>query len=182
MAKSGSLSDAIQSLIDKVEDTALTTGLIVNQKMKSDFEKMAKGTVDKYYEYKKGQYTKYGREYNLYKVYTVTVSPPKQTKKGVHLEVNVDLDADVLEGLYHSNASDIWADVEAEYVFKNFMGGYHPWTNGWPLTSANNLVYKEIKASPNVDKTIKKYQKNYGDKYFNKYVDQILTQLIKVYI
>lgn len=182
MANGISLSDAIQKVIDNVENAAVTTGFLVSQKMKEDFEEMAKGTVDKYYEYEKGQYTKYGREYNLYKIYKVTVAPPKKTKKGVHLELNLNLNSDVLEGLYHSNASKVWQDVGADYVFNNFMGGFHPWTNGWPLTSANDLIYKEIKASPNVDKTIKKYKKNYGDKYFNDYVDKILMQLIKVYL
>ena len=181
MATGKTLSEAIQMLIDNVELTAETTGLLVKQKMQEDFEDMAKGTVDKYYEYKKGQYTKYGRQHNLYKVYNVTTNM-KHTKKAIKVEVNIHMDSDALDGLYHSNASEKWADVEADYVFKNFMLGYHPWTNGWPISGVADLVYKEIKASPRVETTINKYKKSYGDKYFSKYVDTILMQLIKVYL
>lgn len=181
MATGKTLSDAIQMLIDNVQEAAETTALLVQDKMKKDFEEMAKGTVDKYYEYKKGYYTKHGRKHNLYKVYSVT-SNIEKTKKKISIDLRLRYDSDVLEGLYHSNASDIWEDVEADYVLENFLGGFHPWTNGWPLFTNKPLQYKEIKASPKVSTTVKKYMKTYGDKYFSKYVDTILMQLIKVYL
>lgn len=181
MAKGNSLSDAIQVLIDNVEGAAYTAGLLANQKMQKDFEEMAKGTVDKYYEYKRGQYTKYGRQHNLYNIYKVTTSI-KQTKKAVKLEVNLNFDPGKLEGLYHSNASELWEDVDGTYVFQNFMYGVHPWTNGWPFSGKSELRYREIRSMPRVETTIRKYKNAYGDKYFKGYVDQILMSLIKVYL
>ena len=47
------LEDAIQMLIDNVDAAAMNAAHIVNKKMQEDWEKMAKGTVDKYYEYQK---------------------------------------------------------------------------------------------------------------------------------
>lgn len=175
------LSDAIQVIIDGVDTAAYTAGVLASNQMKKDFEGMAKGLVDKYYEYQKGQYTKYGRQYNLYNIYSVTTKVT-QSKKSVDILVDLNFDPSKLDGLYHSNASDKWADVEYEYVFRNFMEGKHPWTNAWPLSGAGSLEYKEIKASPKVEPAIKRYQKTYGDKYFNHYVDKILMQLIKVYL
>ena len=92
------------------------------------------------------------------------------------------MDSEPLEGLYHSNASEKWADVEASYVFKNFMAGLHPWTNGYPRSGAEELKYREYKGSPLVKNTVRKYKKTYGDKYFSKYIDKIFMQMIKIYL
>lgn len=181
MATGKTLSDAIQKLIDNVEDVAVVSANLVKDKMQKDFEKMAEGTVDKYYEYQKGYYTKHGRKHNLYKTYSVDISLIK-TKKRIDFDLSLKYDPDVLEGLYHSNASETWADVQADYVLENFLGGYHPWTNGWPLFTDKPLQYKEIKGSPSVKKTFNQYKKTYGDKYFSKYMDKVFMQLIKVYL
>lgn len=181
MATGMSLADAIQVVIDNVETAAVTAGNLANQKMQQDFTEMAKGTVDSYYEYINGQYTRYGRTHSLYNIYKVTTSM-KKTKSAVNLEVNLNLDPGKLEGIYHSNASKKWANVDGMYVFENFMEGVHPWTNGWPLSGAAELEYKEIKASPNVERTIKKYKKAYGDKYFKPYMDKIFMSLVKLYL
>lgn len=181
MATGNSLSDAIQIIIDNIDTAAYTAGVLASQQMKKDFEEMAKGLVDKYYQYQNGQYTRYGRQHNLYNIYTVTTNV-KKGKNSIDIELNLDLDPNKLEGLYHSNASEKWANVGADYVFRNFMEGTHPWTNAWPLSGASALEYKEIKASPKVNPAINKYKKSYGDKYFNSYVDKIFMQLIKVYL
>lgn len=188
------LEDAIQMLIDNVESATEATAYIVSKKIKEDFEQVAKGTVDKYYEYKKGAYTRYGRQHNLYKVYTITTSVKKE-KGGMLLVGTIQLDSEKLEGLYHSNSSkhqgsgswESGGDVEADYVYENFISGRHPWTNGWigrPTPWAEELEYKLIKKSPNVYRTLKKYTnpQTYGDQYFSKYVQDTLMKMLKVYL
>ena len=174
-------SEAIQMLIDNIETAASIAGQMANVKMQQDFTEMAKGTVDTYYEYVNGQYTRYGRTHSLYNIYTVTTKMSK-SKSSIDLEVNLNLDPGKLEGIYHSHSSKKWANVGGMYVFDNFMAGRHPWTNGWPLSGAKELEYKEIQASPQVSKTINKYKRAYGDKYFKPYVDGIFMSLIRSYL
>lgn len=184
MAQNNSLADTIQMMIDNVEDAAYDAALKIRKQIEIDFQDMAKGLVGKYYKYKNGSYTKNGgkrgRQYNLYNIYDVTTKVIRG-KKSVDIQVDLNFDPSVLEGVYHSNHSEKWKNVEADYVFKNFMEGVHPWTNGWPLWGTNELEYREIKASPKVEPAVKKYKKVYGDKYFNNYVDKALMKLIKSY-
>lgn len=181
MATGMLVSEAIQKLIDNIELTAVTAGKLANQKMQQDFTEMAKGTVDSYYEYVNGQYTRYGRTHSLYNIYNVTTALAK-TSKNVNMTVTLNMDPGNLEGIYHSNASKKWATVSGQYVFDNFIAGVHPWTNGWPMSGASELQYMEIGGSPNVEQTIKKYKKAYGDTYLKPYLDSVFMSLIKVYL
>ena len=181
MASGMLVSEAIQLLIDNIELAAVTAGNLANQKMQQDFTEMAKGTVDSYYEYVRGQYTRYGRTHSLYNIYTVTTSLNK-TAKNVNMTVTLNMDPGALEGIHHSNASQKWATVGGQYIFDNFMRGTHPWTNGWPQSGAAELKYREIKASPSVNRTINKYKKAYGDAYLKPYLDSIFMSLIKIYL
>jgi hypothetical protein len=92
------------------------------------------------------------------------------------------MDSDPLEGLYHSEASEKWADVSAEYVFENFIYGRHPWTNGWPLSDAEELEYDEIRSRPSPDNYLKAYRAKYMDVYFNKHIQNTMDKLLKVYM
>ena len=71
MANQKSLSDTIQSMIDDIDKASAIAGIFLKSKVQKDFETAAHTSVDKYYSYKRGQYTKYGRQYRLYKVYDV---------------------------------------------------------------------------------------------------------------
>jgi hypothetical protein len=153
--------------------------------MRKDFEKAARDAVDKYYEYQNGRHTKHERQYRLYNVYKVTTSSAKNGK-GYTIDATITLDSDYLEGLYYSNStkhdgSQPWkqgGDVEAEYVFENFIKGAHPWTNGWPLNGEKDLEYKLIRKRPSPGGMLDKYLKNYElhDRF-----DEILYDLLRLY-
>ena len=189
MAKVNSLSDAIQNMIDDVERATAFAGVFLKNKVQSDFENAAKTSVDKYYSYKNGYYTKYGRQYRLYKVYDVKTDVYRE-KDNIVISTGVYMDSDKLEGLYHSNSSlhngsgpwESGGDVDEKYVFENFIRGIHPWTNGWPLTSATQLMYDEIKSKPSPDNYLNKYVDKYVDVYFNKHIQKTMDGLLKAYM
>ena len=197
MAKNNSLSQDMQTLIDHAEFVAASASVLIKEKMKEDFQKAAEKSVDKYYEYKKGSYTKYGRKHNLYKIYSINASV---SKKGddITLSASILMDSDILEGLYHSNSQyhqedgpwesykgdysgpdKDYGNVEADWVFKNFLSGKHPWTNGWPMSGKSKLKtgFKHSKPSP--DKFLQKYLESYGEKYIDKYMQEIMINFMK---
>ena len=188
MAKGSSLSDAIQNMIDNVEQVSAMTALIVKEKVKQDFEKAAKESVDKYYQYVKGQYTRYGRQYNLYNVYKVVTDVSKDGNR-IIVDARIVMEPSTLEGLYHSNSKNHSGDgswergggVDAGYVFENFIYGRHPWTNAWPLSGDDTLEYKLIKDKISPNTFLNKYKKSYGDKYFSKHVESTIVNLMKIY-
>lgn len=186
MANNATLGDAIQRLMDNAENAAAFASVALRNQIKKDFEKAAHDAVDKYYEYQNGAYTKYGRQYHLYDVYIVT-SDFKKKGKGYTIDAAITMDSDILEGLYNSNSSkhsgsgpwESGGDVEADYVFQNFLKGAHPWTNGYPLNGVETLQYKLLnKTKPSPEQILNKYLKNYNlDKYFN----ETLSGLLKLY-
>lgn len=184
--KNDSLTDKIQKMIDNIDYVQGTLGLLVKDNVKKDFEKAAKESVDKYYEYKKGSYTQYGRKHRLYGVYNVTTSI-KNKNGTIVITPRIEMNSDSLEGVYHTNSikhngNSSWddgGDVEADYVFENFIYGFHPWTNGWPLSEDEDLRYKRIKQkgqSPNA--FLNSYIDNYNKKFFSKYVQDIMNKLL----
>ena len=189
MAKNTSLSDAIQKMIDNIEMATAVAGVYLKSQVHRDFEKAAKTSVDKYYSYINGYYTQHDRQYRLYKVYDVKTDV-KREGKNIVISTGIYMDSDRLEGLYHSNSSKHsgngpWGsggDVEADYVFKNFIYGMHPWTNGWPLRGVSNLEYDEIQSKPSPDSYLNKYVDKYVDVYFNKHLNKTLDGLLKAYM
>ena len=188
MAKNNSLGDAIQKIINNAENAAAMSSVILKNQIKKDFEKAARDAVDKYYEYQNGAYTKHGRQYRLYDIYTVSADTTRKGK-GYTIDVAITMDSDILNGVYHSKSSkhsgnkpwEEGGDVEAEYVFKNFLSGAHPWTNGWPVSGEDELRYKLLnKTKPSPEQILNNYLKSY-DKYLNKHFHETLTGLIKLY-
>lgn len=193
MANKGSLSDTIQKMIDDIDRAGAIAGLLLKDEVHNDFEKAAKTSVDNYYKYVNGYYTKYERQYRLYKTYDVKTSIAREGNNIV-ISTGIYMDSDPLEGLYHSNSSrhqgsgswESGGDVEAEYVFKNFISGKHPWTNGWPWSNSNNsmygqLQYELISSRPSPDNYLKRYRDRYVGVYFNKHVQNMMEKLLKVY-
>lgn len=198
MAKNNSLSNDIQKLIDNAELVAASASLLIKDKMQKDFEKAAKKSVDKYYEYKNGSYTKYGRQHNLYKVYSVDAQVSRNGDDLI-LNASIYMDSNKLEGLYSSNSryhqgdspwevyKGSYADdpdrdygnVEADWVFKNFISGKHPWTNGYPTSGAEKLKTGFKKSKPSPDKFLSDYLDKYGEKYINKYMEEIMISFMK---
>jgi hypothetical protein len=190
MAKAKTLSDAIQNMIDNIDQATSVAGTLIKARVHEDFEKAAKTSVDKYYEYKNGYYTKHGRKHRLYKTYDVKTSI-KHEGNNIVISAGIYMSSDPLEGLYHSNSSlhdgdGPWrrgGDVEAEYVFKNFISGQHPWTNAWPLENyEEGLQYKLIKSKPSPDHYLKNYRDKYINTHFNKHVNKTLDNLLKFYM
>ena len=93
MAAEKTLGDAIQKLIDNVETVAEIAGNISRLQAEKDFNDAAKTAVDKYYEYKNGAYTKYGRQHNLYDIYKVN-SDLKKRGKTFTITTNIDMNSD----------------------------------------------------------------------------------------
>ena len=189
MAKGNSLSDAIQNMIDDVERATAFAGVFLKSKVQKDFEDAARTSVDKYYSYKNGYYTRYGRQHRLYKVYDVKTDVHKENGNIV-VSTGIYMDSDRLEGLYHSNSSlhkgsgswEAGGDVEADYVFENFIRGIHPWTNGWPRTSTPFLEYDEIRSKPSPDNYLNRYRDKYADVYFSKHIQKTMDGLLKAYM
>ncbi len=188
MAKNAALGDAIQKIIDNVEDAVASTSVALRDEMKKDFEKVARESVDKYYEYQNGGYTKRGRQYRLYNIYQVHATS-RRKGDGYIVKTSLIFDSDTLEGVYKSHSKKhqgegSWAsggNVEAEYVFKNFFAGEHPWTNGYPRT-ADTLEYRLIKgAEPSPRRTLDKYFENY-ERILNRHFNEILSRLLKSYL
>lgn len=198
MGKSGSLGSEMQKLIDNAEGVLKYATKTLKNKMDEDFKKVAKQSVDKYYEYKNGPYTKHGRRYNLYKIYNVTTTVSKK-EGSTKITTLLLMESDPLEGVYKSNSSyhqgnGPWKSydgaygpgldyggVEADYVFENFIHGRHPWTNGWsPIWGVDyshlKKGYKHDKVSPN--KFLDKYAESYGKKYIDKYMQDIMIKFM----
>ena len=189
MAKGNSLSDAIQNMIDDINRATAYAGVFLKSKVQKDFEDAARTSVDKYYSYKNGHYTRYGRQYRLYKVYDVKTTVERENGNIV-ISTGIYMDSDRLEGLYHSNSSkhngdDAWSsggDVEEDYVFENFIYGRHPWTNGWPTSGDKFLEYDEIKSKTSPDSYLNKYRDKYSDVYFSKHIQKTMDGLLKAYM
>lgn len=189
MAKGNTLSDAIQNMIDDIDKATAFAGVFLKNKVQKDFEAAAKTSVDKYYSYKNGYYTRYGRQYRLYKVYDVKTTVYRENGNIV-VSTGIYMDSDKLEGLYHSNSSihngsgswESGGDVDADYVFENFIYGRHPWTNGWPISVAKSLEYDEIKSKPSPDSYLNRYCDKYVDVYFSKHIQKTIDGLLKAYM
>lgn len=189
MAGNATLGDAIQRLMDNAENAAAFASVALRNQIKKDFEKAARDAVDKYYEYQNGAYTKHGRQYRLYDVYTVAADSKKKGK-GYTIDAAITMDSDILYGWYNSNSAkhngtEPWkagGDVEADYVFKNFLKGVHPWTNGYPLNGVETLQYELREGpGPNPTEMLDQYLENYGERYLNKHFRDILSGLLKLY-
>ena len=188
MAQKNSLEDAIQQMIDNVNTVAEVAGKRVMKQVQEDFNAATKNVIDEYYDYKYGSYTKYGRQHNLYNIYNVTSSIKKHGKTYT-ITTNVNMDSSALKGVYHSNSSKHHAhgpmlewkkggDVEADYVFENFLAGEHPWTR----FEDGVYVYGENKDKMSPDAKMKKYLKKYGEKYFDDYMQKTIAYLLKQYM
>jgi hypothetical protein len=185
MAEAKSLGDAIQKLIDNVETVAEIAGNISRLQAEKDFNDAAKTAVDKYYEYKNGAYTKYGRQHNLYDIYKVN-SDLKKRGKTFTITTNIDMNSAPLEGAYHSNSSkhqgggswESGGQVEGDYVFDNFLQGEHPWT----YFKDGEYMYGETVDKEIPDDFLKDFIKNYGSRYFEDNFQKTIAQLLKVYL
>lgn len=187
------LEDAIQGMIDDVQRATISAALLTKDQVKKDFENAAKESVDKYYEYKKGYYTRHLRQYRLYKTYSVKTDIQK-SKGGIGINATIRMSSDPLEGEYFSNSTRPFGvgpqrpasygktPVDAEYVFENFIYGRHPWTNGWPISGADDLEYKEFTKRPTPNSFLNNYIDSYGEKYFSKRFEQNLMKLLKAYL
>lgn len=181
------LEGAIQNVIDNIEAASAVAGLILKDKVHEDFHQAAKTSVDKYYSYKNGGYTKYGRQYRLYKTYDVRTDVYREGQNIV-ISTGVYMSSDPLEGLYHNRpweeerkVQGKWTDVDADYVFNNFIQGLHPWTNGWPLSGAAELEYKTKKSSPSPESYLLRYRDRYNDVYFSKHLQNVMDNVINMY-
>ena len=185
MARNNSLEDAIQKMIDNVETAAEVAGGLIKQQVEKDFKAATKNVVDEYYDYKNGSYTKYGRQHNLYNIYQVTSNLNKKGKSYV-ITTDIRMDSSALEGVYHSNSSkhqgsgpwESGGQVEADYVFENFLAGEHPWTR----FENGTYVYGENKDKMSPDKKLNEYLKKYGARYFDDYLQKTFSQLLKLYM
>jgi hypothetical protein len=186
MAQQNSLEKAIQKMIDNVETVAEVAGKLVMKKVQKDFEEATKNVVDEYYDYKYGSYTKYGRQYNLYNIYNVS-SDFKKYGKTYTITTNVHMDSSALEGVYHSNSSkhqgsgpwESGGQVEADYVFENFLEGEHPWTR---FLGDGKYKYGEKRDRMSPKQKLNQYIKNYEDKYFNDYMTKTIARLLELYM
>lgn len=185
MAQNNSLESAIQKMIDNAEMVAEVAGKLVMKRVRQDFDDKTKKVIDEYYDYKYGSYTRYGRQHNLYNIYNVKTDFRKHGKVYT-ITTEVKMDSSALEGVYQSNSSKHrgsgpWeggGQVEADYVFENFLAGEHPWTrfeNGM-------YVYGEKKDKMSPDVKMKRYLKKYGSKYFDEYLQKTIVQLLKLYM
>ena len=189
MAQKNSLEEAIQKMIDDVETVAEVAGKLVMKKVQEDFEKATKNVIDEYYDYKFGSYTKYGRQYNLYNIYSVN-SEFKKHGKNYTITTNVHMDSSALEGVYHSNSSRHHAhgpmlewkkggDVKADYVFENFLEGEHPWTK---FLGDGKYKYGEKKDKMSPKQKLNQYINKYEGKYFNDYMTKTIARLLELYM
>lgn len=179
----GTLEDAVQKMIDNAEKAVQVAAVLTSQQIKKDFEKAARDTVDNYYKYTNGIYTKNGRQYSLYAVPEIKVNVQSK-KKGVVINANILMDSSKITGHYsHGKNAKYAGGVSSDYIFNNFMSGMHPWTNAWPLFGSEELEYELISGDgPSPDMFLTKYIKNYGETYAGKYFEKYVMQLLNVYL
>jgi hypothetical protein len=180
----GTLEDAIQKMIDNAETALQTAAVLTVQQIEKDFKKAAKDTVDNYYKYVEGGYTKYGRQYSLYNLPLITTSV-KKGKGKVSINANILMDADRITGEHKSHGKGAkYADgVSSDYIFNLFMANEHPWTNAWPLNGVEELEYRTIAGEgPKPDKYLNKYINEYGEKYAGAHFEKCVMALLKLYL
>ena len=198
MVNKNSAAEILKRMKADVENITEQAAVMFKEKVHEDLQDAAKQSVDLYYRYKNGWYTKYGRQHNLYHTYTVS---SEISRSGDIFSVNTEVffDAAHLEDLYESNSQ--YHQIEGMpwkrdgaltgtksgppnpvWIFSNFMSGYHPWTNGWPLGGAKELRVKKIKKSPSPDKFLTDYMDSYHKRYADKYLEDIIVKLLKNYI
>ena len=181
---SGMLENAIQEMINKAEQAVVTAAAITSQQVKKDFEKAARDTVDNYYKYTNGGYTKYGRQYSLYAIPETTIDIKTNKNGGATITANISLDSSRISGNHrsHGQGAKYAGGVSSDYIFENFMANQHPWTNAWPLFGAEELEYRLIDGEgPSPDVFLSKYIQCYGADYAGKYFEKTVMQLLKLY-
>lgn len=182
----GTFADGIQRMIDNLEMSVAMAAMLVKDSVEEDFKEAAKHSIDEYYEYKNGFYTQYGRQHNLYKLPKVTVGI-ERSGSSFTLTPTIQMRQEMLEGVYHSNSSrhnggGSWksgGDVEAKYVFNNFIVGKHPWSRFTPIDGDYGATTIRGK-SPN--RYLNHYIRSYGDKYFCKRVDAAMAKVLAMYM
>lgn len=178
MASSGILSDAIQDIIKNIDIANKEISQKVSERMTEDLLKKTKDIIDEYYSYKKGSYTKYGRTYQLYEFYNAKIPKARKFKKGYIARGTIVFDPSKLE--YHSNSSDLYKDVDSDYVYEElFYKGKHPWYSG---AAVNDGSYKLVKGGVNINKEFKKFDKMYDDIYLKDYFNDIVFATIEKYL
>ena len=192
--KSNPFVDAIDQMIKNSDAICQELAKEASKKMEKDFENMAKHIVDKYYEYKKGSYTKYGRTYQLYNIYEATTSVTKSAR-GYAASVNLTFDPSKMDHSSNSkqhqgdwdwnemrvqNDIPMYGNVSEDYIYvKLFYYGKHPWYSG---ANPNDNSYKLIKSGYNVEKKFKEFIKGYEDKYLKDYIQDIFVNIMAKYI
>ena len=182
------LSGAIQEMINNIDDVCREVALRSSKKITKDLLEKAESIVDKYYSYKKGSYTKYGRTYQLYDIYRTNKPRARKSAKGGYVASAV-LTFDENELEYHSNSKkhkksgEAWengGDVENSYVFNElFLEGMHPWYSGSPV---NDNSYTLIQHGVNVNEEFERYQQKYDELYLKDYLNDIIVDIANSYL
>lgn len=189
MAKENSIEEQINQLYNNFNSIIEKSVKAARKDVKQDLDEYAKKVVDRYYQYKKGQYTRHKRKYRLYDLYKTTVRLSHPSEDIYVFNLNIKFDPKNIEGVHSSrNTSRIeegfgtpWksgGNVEADYVFNNFWHSKHPWTVFSSDPEVSSASYRTYKQKPSSKEYIEKYMKNYGEKMMEIIWDNIIKNIM----
>lgn len=174
--------NVFKELIDELNREIEPITAEMKSRIERDFDRIAVDAIDKYYEYEKGGYTKYGRKYALYGIYEVRSN---DRKKIGSFETYIELDSEKLNGVHSSNGSGaIWSSgVPGGLIFDWFLNGKHPWTNGYPMVSGKKKSHmRKMSGEYAPRKILKEYIDSYdrvAEGYFAEIVYRRLSRMVK---
>lgn len=183
MSNQGAIERAVDRMMDDVKLIIAQAAKNISKKVEEDYKMAARSAVDNYYaSYIPTSYTRQGELYGMYK------AKARAYQKGNDwiIKASVVFDSDLIEGKHHSYSSfhqgaGDWSgggDVEAEWIFMNFMEGRHPITELNLDGKGLEYVYSTIDDSVTPREILDNFNKNYQTQYFNKHVEhELMSQL-----
>lgn len=183
MSNQGAIERAVDRMMDDVKFVIADAARKIAKQVEEDYKMAARSAVDNYYaSYTPTSYVRQGELYGMYK------AKARAYKNGNNwiIKASVVFDSDLIEGKHHSNSSlhngaGGWGsggDVDAEWIFENFMEGRHPITTPELKDGELEYIYSTIDDSVTPLEILENFNKNYKTQYFDKHIqNELMSQL-----
>ncbi len=162
-AKVRGLDEAIDSVFKKYKSNLKNAMKYAAEKAEDDINFKAKSCLYQYYENYDPNW--YDRTDSLIQAF-VPVNEITTNRDEIVVRVGVIYDPSRLEGVYYTEASEkeFFNPVDPTWILKNYLGGIHPRTNGYPIW-ADELVYNPKVDPVSPDTAMKAYIQKYKDTF-----------------
>lgn len=138
MAKSKTIDEAIDKLLDNYEDVIIKAARYATDETCKEIYQYSMSCLEEYYE----SYipSSYERTDYLWHAILPYAEHPHKVGNNIVSTVGVEYDSTKLDGVY--NGSQKYRPVDGDWVLDNYLKGIHPATNG--SRDPNTVVYYEI--------------------------------------